>query len=295
MIRSKRRIALPMPRAFLHAFGMRDVGAQAVALLQRALQHGDRAARCRRPSSTRSTPVSGISSRPRHRAHRSVICTSGRLMRCETSSMMPANRRTDENGRGDQADRERKRPSASPTRNQFVAQRKNESSPTGQARSRAIPPKQAFAVARPVSGRPWFAARNELAAEVNGGRGLLDAGYRNRVLPREHEQARSLEPRKFLQRGFARAQCAIRDQAGNTSPKSSKMGCGTTNAIGAPSAHPAPEHLLGRGRACGVWCRTLAVVIGENREISCASTLSCNSRLATTMSTLSLAARTPAV
>ena len=67
-------------------------------------------------SSTRSTPVTSDFQSPRATARTaSVICTSGRLMRCPTSSMMPANSSTDVTAAAI-SQTASERPSASPMR-----------------------------------------------------------------------------------------------------------------------------------------------------------------------------------
>ena len=86
-----------------------------------------------------------------------------------------------------------------------------------------------------------------------------------------------------------KVRCAIRPA--NTSPKSSKIGSAITNAIGAGFSAPsacARSSFSSTARRNARGClRSLSPRIGR---MSCASALSCSSRFATTISTLSLAA-----
>jgi hypothetical protein len=161
-------------------------------------------------SSARSTPVTSDFQSPRATARTaSVIFTSGRLMRCDSSSMMPAKTSTDvtaaaishycERAAFDLADAD-----------QLVAQGVQ----LADRRERAgAPLVEQRVAARPEAAVPWCAAaRSPAAPQCSPTRRKCPRPRSNPA--REHQHTRALEPGELLQHRPRATQRAVRDQRG---------------------------------------------------------------------------------
>ena len=239
-------------------------------------------------SSARLMPVTSDFQSPRATARTaSVICTSGRLMRCDTTSMMPANINTEATA-ATISQKASERPSDFADAHQFVAQRME----FADRRERADPPLlEQRRRSATSSGRRWCAA----ATIVGRPRSPPPASRmpateidRSAV---EHQQARTLKPGELLQHGLARRAASGARQAPRTHRRNRRRSARPPRrSSGALPVRQAPARsILVQREGAAHDARALAIVVGEDRpRYPARAGSSCSARFAATMSTLSL-------